>query len=249
MSDLPGRAIRFARREGVAALASTAIRLVYDRGVRPRLPRRTVTYNGVAVPAARALDGVVPWHEPGDRPDHEAALVRGIRGHVREGDRVVVVGGGTGASSVVAARWAGSTGAVTTFEGAAEQATLAAETVRRNGVADRVRVEHAVVGDARSLRGPAGDAAVIDPGTLPDCDVLVLDCEGAEIDVLRNLAVSPRAIVVETHGLYDAPPDLVADLLAEAGYTVRSREIGGRTESHCREHGIYVLVAVDEASA
>ena len=239
----------YARREGVAALVAAGTRQLYDRVVRPRLPRRAVTYNGVPVPVARAFDDIVPWHAVEPRPDHEAALIVGIRDHVRAGDAVVVVGGGTGASSVIAGRQTGRTGSVTTFEGSANEAELATATVRESDVAEWVTVTHAVVGEARALRGERGAAARVAPDALPDCDVLVLDCEGAEVDILRNLAASPRVIVVETHGLYDAPPERVVDLLTDAGYAIRSREIGGRTEAHCREHGIYVLVAVDTGDA
>ena len=243
---LARRAVALARREGLAALAVAGVRQVYDRAVRPSLPRRTVLYNGVPVPAARALDTVVPWHTPEPRPNHEAALIAGIRDHVRPGDDVVVVGGGSGASSVVAGRQTGPTGSVTTFEGSADEVALTAATIELSDVSAWTTVTHAVVGRARSLRGASGDATTVAPDGLPDCDVLVLDCEGAEVDILRDGAVSSRVVIVETHGIYDAPPDRVADLLANAGYTVRSREIGGRSEAHCREHGIYVLVAVAE---
>ena len=37
--------------------------------------------------------------------------------------------------------------------------------------------------------------------------MLELDCEGAEVEILRELTIQPRVILVETHVLYGAPTD------------------------------------------
>ena len=52
-----------------------------------------------------------------DEPGYEAALVAALNESVRPGDRVVVVGGGLGVTSVVAALRAGSSGNIQCFEG------------------------------------------------------------------------------------------------------------------------------------
>lgn len=192
----------------------TAVHRLYDRLLRSVLPRKIAVFNGVAVRQPRLLD------RTDVRPDYEGALVDAIIDHVRDGDNVVVVGGGWGVTTVVAARQVGDGGRVTVYEGAGEQVGHVEETLRLNKVADRVRVEHAVVGHEVRLYGDRKGAGRIDPAELPECDVLVLDCEGAELDVLGALAGRPRVIMVETHPMYDAPAPAVWERLADAGYEV-----------------------------
>ena len=59
---------------------------------------------------------------------------------------------------------------------------------------------------------------VVAPADLPPCDVLELDCEGSEVEILGALAVRPRVVLVETHGLYGAPTDRVLALVRGLGY-------------------------------
>lgn len=192
------------------------VRVVYERTVRRHLPRKVASFNGVPVRQPRLFDAT------DTRPDYEAAIVESLQQQVSDGDRVVVVGGGWGVSTVVAAREAGHDGAVTTYEGSAEQAGRVRETTRLSRVEDRVMVEHAVVGEAVRVYG--GDAAAgaesVAPEALPDCDVLVLDCEGAELGILDALSIEPRTIIVETHPMFDAPAEACQALLAEQGYRV-----------------------------
>lgn len=199
-----GRGLRAVREGGPVE----AVRRAHIRLVRPRLPRRTRErlFNTVRVRPYRLFDGIVPWELPQDLGGHrnpeeyEWALVDGIRERASAGDSVVIVGGGLGVSSVVAARQVGPEGRVTTYEGAARAAELVVDTAELNGVGDRVSVVHGVVADAVRLTGELGDAARVDPVELPDCDLLVMDCEGAEVAVLRGMELRPEALVVETHG-------------------------------------------------
>lgn len=196
-------------------MRSTA-QALYDRLLRERLPRKLAVCNGVTARAARLLDATDVI------PDYEAALVDGIRRCVRRGDDVVVVGGGYGVSSVVAADCAGPEGSVTTYEGAAEHVDLAVETCSLNDVDDRVTVEHAAVGSDPNLYTDAGDPRSVGPADLQTCDVLVLDCEGAETEILTGVRPLPRSVVVETHGQFDAPPATVRAVLTDRGLPVES---------------------------
>ena len=115
------------------------------------------------------------------------------------------------------------------------------QTAVRNRITN-INVHHAVVakivgtfhvvgtfnGGVASDLGP-----VLPPSQLPTCNVLEMDCEGAEVEILREMTIQPRVIVVETHGLYGAPTDLVASLLEKRGYVVSDRGVaeprhGGR---------------------
>jgi hypothetical protein len=46
--------------------------------------------------------------------------------------------------------------------------------------------------------------AVLPPSELPPCNVLELDCEGAEVEILREMNIQPRVILVETHDHFSA---------------------------------------------
>lgn len=188
------------------------IQRAYNRLVRPHLPRKIASYNGVPVRQPRLFDATD--HDP----DYESALLAAVRRQVDRGDHVVIVGGGWGVSAVVAAREAGPGGAVDVIEASREQWGHVRETCRLAGVADRVTVRHAVVGEAIDVWGPVADADHVPPESLPAADVLVLDCEGAERPILEEFDGVPARMVVETHELFDSSHDVVAEALERSGY-------------------------------
>ena len=65
----------------------------------------------------------------------------------------------------------------------------------RTKVSKRLTVNHAIVGEAISVYGAPEDLAprVVTPADLPECDVLALDCEGAEILLLRQSEISSES--------------------------------------------------------
>lgn len=239
------KAARIWRKDGLITLAKRGVRFGYDTWIRPLLPKRVVSYNGVSVLASRLGDSLVPWHVR-DIPGYESALVEGIKQFVETGDTVVIVGGGLGVSTVVAARQSGADGRVIAYEGGNETVEKVKKTVQLNDVEDRISVHHAIVGRAVSLRDDGTEAKTISPVDLPDCDVLVLDCEGAEIDILKQMEIRPNSIIVETHGMYGATEADVRDILSSSGYaTVESMVAEERLRCLCEENGIYVLYSVE----
>jgi hypothetical protein len=190
--------------------------------------------DGTGEPAARTrvLNGVVvpgtDFEDERDRyPDHEATVAAAFRQRVDRGDTVVVVGGGWGVTATVAARMTRSGGQVTVYEPSPRMADVLRRTVAANEVGDVVTVERAAVGpvseSSERIFG-AADGEMVAPGDLPDCDVLDLDCEGAELDVLSGLDVRPRLLTVEAHPHLGCPRDAVEDRLASMGYDVVRRE-------------------------
>jgi precorrin-6B methylase 2 len=171
-------------------------------------------HNGIAVRSGRLLDLF------DEHPTHEAELIAAIERHVRFGDSVVVVGGGYGVATVRAAHRVGRDGDVVAFEASEEYYSLLGETVDLNRLSDRVETRHAVVGEARDVYDGMGDADVVSPSDLPECDVLVMDCEGAEEVILDGLEIEPETIIVESHAPLDAPPERVRELLSDRGYTI-----------------------------
>ena len=143
---------------------------IYNTFIRPYTPKKIASFNGVPVRGVHLLDSTDAF------PEYEAALLEGIRSNVESNDTVVVVGGGRGVSSVVAARQAAPDGHVTTYEGGAERLGVARETAVLSRVADSVSIEHGIVGAGIDVIGDGSDAILVEPDDLPQCDVLVLDC-------------------------------------------------------------------------
>lgn len=225
---------------GLAALGRRAVQTIYDRTVRPRLPRKLAYCNGVFARRVRLFDS------SDHRPEYQAQLLGAIREHVREGDRVLDVGGGYGVAAVAAARAAGPDGHVVSMDAAAERVADIRETAAINGVADRISAEHAQVGPDRDVWGDATAARRTAVVGLPDCDVLVLDIEGAEAEVVPSLPLdapdAPRVVIVEVHAhAIDMDTSTFRALLEEAGYAVDRQETSGTVEG-------YVLTGVREAS-
>lgn len=235
------------------------IRQTYDQSVRPTLPHPTVEYNGVEVRHldVHLFDSTLSWYTA-SRPNYEYALIRGIREVTEPGDDVIIVGGGVGPSTVAAAEQVGEAGSVLTFEGTTALIDRIRETSERNDVADRVTVQHAIVGPEINLDGNPGDADQMSPAKLPPCNVLVLDCEGAELSILNELQISPSYIVVESHGCYGSSSDAVASALGSLDYDVISCDVaevgshrgivGGRVvcddlQASCEEKDVFVFVA------
>jgi hypothetical protein len=196
------------------------------------LPRKIASLNGVPVRYVRLFD------VNDTLPEYEESLLTCIREWVNSGKSAVVVGGGAGVSTVVTAQNVDNDGTVTVYEGNADQADLVAETVDLNYVAPTIRIRQAVVGEARSVWGGAGDSEVVPPKDLPECDVLVMDCEGAESPILESMTVQPNVIIVETHGHLDSPTEQVTSLLNEQGYEVVDKHTGAG------EKGIDVLAGL-----
>jgi len=240
------KAVRIASDRGPGEALRMGIPHAYNRYVRPHLPHRpsTVVFNGVRVRVRDAhcpFDRFVPffsgpWYGQ-DKPEYEAEAVTALEAHADPGDRVVVIGGGYGVTAVAAARAIGPGGSVVVYEGAERMVEYTRDTAERNGVADRVSVDPAVVTEANYLRGDGTDAVAVDAADLPACDVLEMDCEGAELDILKRMTITPRTVIVETHGLNGAPVDAVREVVERRGYVV------GREELEHRERQIHHLVA------
>lgn len=203
---------------GESRIGSVIVRLIkpfYNVLLRPWLPRKIGVYNGIAVKRLRLFDAKENY------PDYEAPLINGLRRSVRKGDTVVIIGGGYGVSAVVAARLVGPKGRVMVYEASGEQVQLARETTRLNGLADRVTIHHAVVGPAIDVWGDKNAVGNrMDPGDLPEADVLEVDCEGAEGTILDRLETIPPTIVVEYHTSFGSPRTAIENRLVENGYTV-----------------------------
>ncbi|MFC6722075.1 FkbM family methyltransferase [Halobacteriaceae archaeon SHR40] len=241
MTTLIRKGVRVIRRDGVMSFIKKGSRYVYGEYV-TRLPLIGLpTYNGIPVQKSH-----FPWEDISE-PTYESGLVAGIEKYVKSGDTIVTVGGGYGVTAVKSAQKVGNEGRVIVFEGSRTHVQKTRETARRCGVGDIVRVNHRIVGSPKSVYGNSDEAKVqrLQPSDLPECDVLELDCEGAEIDILQNLMQKPRVIFVESHGLYDASSEQIQTILEEMPYEIVSKEVADDNKSEfCVENDIYVLTAI-----
>lgn len=246
------------RQVGVSALASRGLGFAYRRGLRPLLPVTgparlggVLTCYGLTAADRYVPAAWLPWWmtDPTGNSSYEAALVSGLGAQVRPGDRVVVVGGGIGVTAVNAALRAGPTGHVTCFEGSLENCTLVDRTAALNGVGN-LTVRHAVIGRSIAVYGDASQlGAVLPADQLPPCDVLELDCEGAEIGIIAAMTIRPRVLLVETHGVYASSTLDVAAAMAACGYTVS--DLGWAEPSQeetCRRNDIRVLLGLRDTA-
>lgn len=239
MSHLIKRAVEVFRTEGPIELFKRALRHVHRR-----LPDGKTKYNGVYVKSCLLFDPFLPWRET-ERPNYESGLLEGIRNHVEEGDTVVIVGGGWGVTATKAAEQVGNNGSVTVFEGSSEGVDRTRRTAKLNGVSDIVDVRHAVVGPAVDVWGGEEEASQVRPEDLPECDVLELDCEGAEIDILNNMTITPEVVLVESHGVFDAPTEEVKEVLEKKSYSVVSEEVADLDlKDACVEKDIYAITSL-----
>ncbi|GAA0285754.1 FkbM family methyltransferase [Halobacterium noricense] len=212
-------------------MIKTLFQTLYDFAIRPYLPGKIVVHNGVAVRSGKLLDATDV------KPHYEESLIAAMRDRIDPGDEVVIVGGGRGVSTVIAQRCAGLSGSVTVFEGAAVQVTQIKETLELNQAAAGTTVNHAIVGDPTELWNDSEDAERVPPESLPDCDILVLDCEGSEVSILED-ATLPEIVIVETHGIFDAPTDETRAILRSRGMTIENDRI------EIEDEDVHVLTAV-----
>lgn len=220
------------------------IALLYSVCLDPFLPRITATYNGVKINASQYSRYRFPW-TVNDKPHSESGLVNSLIENVNKGDTVVIIGGGWGVTTVTAAQRVGTSGHVIVYEGAKSEVEKLKDTIDINNVEDRVVINHAIVGEDINLRGKADGAATVAAGDLPDCDVLELDCEGAEVNILKKLKIRPRFILVESHGIFDASSRQLCKILKKVGYSIKSKEVASEgTRETCIDNDIHVITAL-----
>lgn len=189
------------------------VQRIYDSTVREHLPRKIKVYNGVALNVGRLLDSNVVV------PDYKQGTIDPLREFTNYDDDVTVIGGGFGVSTVVAAHQGRS---VTVFEGGREFARLVRETAELNRVDRDVSVIESIVGSEIDVYGEEVTDSVVPPEELEDCDVLEMDCEGAEEEILRGMEITPRVVIVESHPQFGVDPQSVRGILIDRGYTIES---------------------------
>jgi hypothetical protein len=175
------------------------------------------------------FDFKTPWQTPSNVPDYKNPTINHIKNDYVEGEGIIIISGGHGVSAVHSAHQVEPNGSVLVYEGSRDRVKYIKRTLKFNNSYDLSKVEHSIVGKAHKIES-ASEPNVIEPSELSECDVLELDCEGAELYILENLEISPKKIVVELHHGYSyspySSPDPISSTLEKKGYTVE--RINGR---------------------
>lgn len=208
--------------DGLKEFTRRGIGLAYRKSLRELLP--SVGYyrdNDVKVREKAILDWV--FYTPySNNPTQEGGIISSHTALTRPEDSVVIVGGGNGVTAVRAARITGKNGKIEIYEGGEESINEIKNTLEVNDINSSHEVHYAVVGKERDVYGgDSTNANRIEPNELPECDVLELDCEGSEIDILEDLSIRPRVVIVELHPYnFDTYPEKPVKILSEYGYEV-----------------------------
>lgn len=194
------------------------IQKVYNRTIREYLPNKSRILANVDVHDTPLLDLTA------NNPLYKIGLILSIYDYISDGDYVEVVGFGRGVTSTHIF-WAGAS-SVKGYEAASNMIEKGIDTVDRNyGTLHELDVMHAVVGDPIDVYGDFSTADIISPSELSDADVLVLDCEGAELSILSNLGTYPKTIICESHPVKGASAEKIIEILSEQyDITIRSHK-------------------------
>ena len=213
----------------------------YNNTIWPLLPATSDygTYNGVEVKGNHPMiivnaknqniqhklfDGLVPWNTPSSISNFKQPNVKQIHNNYNKGDNIVIIGGGNGVSAVHSAKAVGADGRVQIFEGDYERIRDLKRTLKKNNVYDMCEINHCIVGNAHFVESP-GNADLIKPSKLPECDALEMDCEGAELNVLRDITKLPKKMIIELHHEKSYAPysssEEIESILVEKGFHVK----------------------------
>ncbi|GAA0309535.1 FkbM family methyltransferase [Rhodovulum strictum] len=206
--------------------------------------RKTTTLDGLRLVCdpARVHRSVATAIIKGSYEAPERCLVRAA---LRRGDKVVEIGAGVGVVSLLCNRLAG-VGNVTSFEANAALEPVIVENFALNNITPRLRLRAVTVDGAPITffrNENVVSSSVYDRGlqaqqvTVPSdpinrvlmdegATVLVMDVEGAEIDLLRAADLSGlREVIVELHPhiVGDAPTQAMIDDVCARGFAVVGR--------------------------
>lgn len=218
------RGIEVFNEEGLFVFGKKAIKYIMRKSLatmRPLLPKKGFqTYNTVKMGRARLGDSLLNQRT---RPEMEDGIVSGHKKYTQQGDSVVIIGGGNGVTAVRSAKIVGSGGEVIVFEGGEESVERCEKVIDMNEVGDICTVNYAIVGQERNVYGGSTTGAeIVTPSDLPECDVLEIDAEGAEIDIINELEDLPEVIIFELHPwLYSESPEKPIELLEGMGYEMQ----------------------------
>lgn len=189
------------------------IRPIYNRTIRPLTPRKEIPISNVPGDAT----GIGRMLDISDSIEIKPNAIQQIRKYVDLGDSVVEVATGEGFFAAVCL----TEGAyVQTFEPQQSRIDRAKNYHHKLGFTDNIEYNHALIESTHKNFPGISAAEELSARVLPSADVLLLDCEGAELDILKQLESSYDRILVECHSDLGANPERITHLLTGSGYEV-----------------------------
>ena len=197
----------------------------HRNAIRNHLPERSKSaiYNDIPIGKnQRWFDQTVPWKTEGHVPGYKSVNIECVKEAVQKGDHVVVIGGGQGVTATAAAQATGEQGQVTIYEADESRCSVIRRTLELNDIENRCTINRAIVGKPHYLPSDVNTEIIIPPSKLPECDVLEMDCEGAELEILQELSMKPQKLVCETHAEKEYSPYncicVLTKILHDMGY-------------------------------
>lgn len=184
------------------------------------------------------------WRSLANQPDYESGLCKLLTKIDLSGD-ICIVGGGLGVVATKIGMMKSDGGSIICYEGSEKYYLECLQTYELNK--QKIKTEITFINSVVATNvGVYGDAIMhtTPVSELGHFDILVMDCEGAEKQIIRELQARPKVILVETHGVYGASTSEVKKLLGQLNYEVKRSELAedGLAE-FCVNKDIYVLLA------
>tara|TARA_B100000131_G_scaffold204636_1_gene196686 strand:+ start:502 stop:1035 length:534 start_codon:yes stop_codon:yes gene_type:complete len=123
-----------------------------------------------------------------------------IETYIKEGDTVIIIGTNVGMSTIKAAKKTKKSGKVFSYEAVKFKLDIAKDAAQINNVEKQIEFIHAIIEKNVYIPEDIDESVNVLPASkLPDCRVMTIDCEGAELEVLKNITIKPEIIYTEIH--------------------------------------------------
>jgi len=188
------------------------VKSIYNR-IRPFTPKKYISYSGIAIKHGRLFD-------ISDKRKFKPEGVETVQEYIQPNDHVVEVATGHGVFSLICSV-NGAT--VKSYEHDPSQIEDAKRLHKLIGVDDTIEIIQGFVCEPEDCPPTVPDSDCVTPSELPESDVLLLDCEGAELQIIASVEPRPPLVIVETHPPQGTPSDDVEGLLLERGYDIQSK--------------------------
>lgn len=159
-------------------------------------------YNGIKVPEEvqpkKNFSFLPPSLSP-NNPNYKEKYIPLLKERISSDDQVTIIGGGRGVSSVIAAQKLSGSGKLTIYEGSPKMASIIEKTLKLNDIKEGYKIINKIVGPGIDVYSDEKKFDRLHPEDLEPCDILFMDCEGAELKILQELKIKPKYIISELH--------------------------------------------------
>lgn len=190
-------------------------------------------FTGINEKKLRPVDKYFGELSPSIVPKAKEANINAIVDNVKSNDNVTIIGGGYGLNALYIAEQVGKDGSMKIFEADSNKIELLKKTLDYHSISTEYNIKHGIVGKGYRIMGDGIEGSVIEPEQLQECDVLEMDCEGAELEIIKNMQIRPNLLIIEQHPQLDMSPysssDLIPNILKHMGYSVGI--FGGSSQS------------------